>query len=348
MRYSKLAQGTASTATNYNDESAARSAVMAALGQTDDSTVEAEARDTDATETAADDVDDSEESAEEAEETTEEDSKSDDEEPKEVEAKGEEETDSPFNAEDRAAIKADPKLAKLAKGLQKSYTQKMQELGEVSKFQKMIQGDPKTVLQRIAEANGLKVNFDGDKAASTALATGDITDPVAAAIEAQRAEWLPILGEGATTAMLKGIQRVAEAITGSKVEPIVKGNTAREQAVLQVQVNEEFSRFTKEFPDWKTHEAAMLELKDKINPNMGTYDTAKFLYDNVTKGKQIAKAKTEAETKLAAKVKRSAADAEPAPRTRIPGGKVTTPPHAFKSAEDAVKAALAEQGYTDF
>jgi hypothetical protein len=319
---------------------------MAALGQPEDSTVEDEAGgDTDATETAADDVEDSDESAESTEESTEEGTESGDEEPEQVEAKGEE--DSPFTAEDKAAIKADPKLAKMAKGLLKSYTQKMQELGETAKFQKMIQGDPKTVLARIAEANGLKVNFDGEKPATPATPASELSNSVQAVIDAQRAEWLPILGEGATNAMVAGMQRIAEAVAGSKVEPIVKGNTAREQAEMQAKVQDDFSRFEKEHPDWKSHEATMLALVPKINPALSTYEKTTLLYELATKDKQITKAKTDAEVKHAAKVKKSAADAEPAPHTRIPGGKVKSAPATYKTTEDAVRASLAEMGYTE-
>lgn len=320
---------------------------MAALGQSEGSPVEDDdAGDTNATSTAADDVEDSDESADNPEEA-EEGAESEDEAPaEEVETKGIEE-DSPFSAADKAAIAADPKLAKMAKGMQQSYTARMQELGEVRKFREQLKGDPKTVLQRIAEANGLKVSFDGQAAAAAPQAVPpqvpEVLSTVAAGV---RAKWVPIIGEEATDQLLSGMQEIVTAATGAAVGPLVQANTAREQASVQAQVNADLDRFKSEHSDWATHEAAMTELAGKIVPQgMSTYEYAKFLYSNVTRGQQIAKAKVEASAKVAAKVKRAATDAEPAPRTRVPSKGVKEAPRKY-SAEDAVRAALAEQGYS--
>lgn len=320
---------------------------MAALGQSEGSPVEDDdAGDTNATSTAADDVEDSDESADNPEEA-EEGAESEDEAPaEEVETKGIEE-DSPFSAADKAAIAADPKLAKMAKGMQQSYTARMQELGEVRKFREQLKGDPKTVLQRIAEANGLKVSFDGQAAAAAPPAVPpqvpEVLSTVAAGV---RAKWVPIIGEEATDQLLSGMQEIVTAATGAAVGPLVQANTAREQASVQAQVNADLDRFKAEHTDWAQHEAAMTELAGKIVPQgMSTYEYAKFLYSNVTRGQQIAKAKVEASAKVAAKVKRAATDAEPAPRTRVPSKGVKEAPRKY-SAEDAVRAALAEQGYS--
>lgn len=342
-----MAQGTAASQPDHGDQDIARSVVMAALGQSEGSPVEDDdAGDTNATSTAADDVEDSDESADNPEEA-EEGAESEDEAPaEEVETKGIEE-DSPFSAADKAAIAADPKLAKMAKGMQQSYTARMQELGEVRKFREQLKGDPKTVLQRIAEANGLKVSFDGQAAVAAAPAVPPQVPEVlsTAAAEAQ-AELAPIIGDEATAVMLSVIQRLVSAGTGAAVGPLIQANTAREQASVQAQVNADLDRFKSEHSDWATHEAAMTELAGKIVPQgMSTYEYAKFLYSNVTRGQQIAKAKVEASAKVAAKVKRAATDAEPAPRTRVPSKGVKEAPRKY-SAEDAVRAALAEQGYS--
>lgn len=339
-----MPQGTAGTPTVNSDHDAAHSVVMAALGQADgDSDVDEDASsDTDATETAADDVEDSDESADDAEESTEESTElaSDDAE-EDAEAKGEDEEDL-FTAADKAALAKAPKeIQRLAKSLRRSYSEKTTAIAQ---FQKSIQGNPQEVLQRLAEANGLKVSFGDKVAALAAPADAKTTDAVAAAIEAQRQEWLPILGEGATNAMLKGIQRVAEAITGSKVEPIVQGQTARERAAAQEKVNSDFDRFTKEHPDWKAHESKMLAQLPNINPDLDTYTKTKLAYDLATRDKQVAKAKSDG--KLETKIKKAAADAEPAPRTRVPGSKVKAPPPVYKSSRDAIIAAMAEQGHT--
>ena len=89
----------------------------------------------------------------------------------------------------------------------------------------------------------------------------------------------------------------------------------------------------------------MMKLMPKVNPALSTYEKASLLYGLATQGKQVAAA--EAKGKLAAKVKKSAADAEPPPHTRIPGSKVKTAPPVFKSTRDAVMAAMAEQGYVE-
>jgi len=320
---------------------------MAALGQSEESPVEDDdAGDTNATSTAADDVEDSDESADNPEEA-EEGAESDDEEPaeEEVEAKGED--DSPFTAADKAAIAADPKLAKLAKGLQKSYTERMQELGEVKKFREQLKGDPKSVLQRIAEANGLKVSFDGQAAtAASPVVPPQVPEVLSSVAAGVRAKWVPIIGEEATDQLLSGMQEIVTAATGAAVGPLVQANSAREQAAVQAQVNADLDRFKAEHSDWAQHEQAMTELAGKIVPQgMSTYEYAKFLYSNVTRGQQIAKAKVEASAKVAAKVKRAASDAEPAPRTRVPSKGVKEAPRKY-TAEDAVRAALAEQGYS--
>lgn len=344
-----MAQGTAASALDHADMDAARSVVMAALGQSEDSAVETDdAGDTNATSTAADDVEDSDESADIPEEA-EEGAESDDAEPaEEIETKGIEE-DSPFSAADKAAIAADPKLAKLAKGLQKSYTSKMQELGEVRKFREQLKGDPQTVLQRIAEANGLKVSFGESKAAAPTApqAPPQVPETIAAVAAGVRAKWVPIIGEEATDQLLSGMQEIVTAATGAAVGPILKANGDREQATLVAQTQAEFDRFATEHPDWKNHEAAMQALGARIAPqNMSAYEYTKFLYDNVTRGQQIVKAKVEAAAKVAAKVKRAATDAEPAPRTRIPGKGVKDTPKTYATPEDAVRASLAELGFS--
>jgi len=340
-----LAQGTARTASNHDDRAAAQSVVMAALGQTDESEVDESAQgDTDATEAAADEVEDSDESAEEAEESADEGTESDDDSEETVEAKADkDEEDSPFSAEDKAALAKAPKeVQKLAKGLQRSYTQKMQALGEVEKFKKQLEGDPQSILQRLAEANGLKVKFGEEAKAETTATT---TDPIAAVAAAVRAKWVPIIGDEASDQLLAGVQEIVAAASGAAVRPLIESQTAREREQATARFKDDFGRFEKEHPDWKQHETAMLELSKKVNPQMSPYETAKFLYDHVTRDRQIAKAKAEASG--AAKVKRAVADAEPAPRTRIPGSKVKTAPAVYKTSRDAALAAMAEQGYIE-
>lgn len=336
-----MAQGTARTASNHDDRAAAQSVVMAALGQTDESEVDESAQgDTDATEAAADDVEDSDESAEEAEESADEGTESDDDSEETVEAKAkDEEEDSPFTAEDKAAIAKDPTLKKAYKGLMQSYTKKMQALGEVEKFKKQLEGDPQSILQRLAEANGLKVKFGEEAKAETTTTT---TDPIAAVAAAVRAKWVPIIGDEASDQLLAGVQEIVAAASGAAVKPLIESQTAREREQATARFKEDFGRFEKEHPDWKQHETAMLELQGKLNPNMPPYELANFLYDHVTRDRQIAKAKAEASG--AAKVKRAVADAEPAPRTRIPGSKVKTATPVYKTSRDAVLAAMAEQG----
>lgn len=321
---------------------------MAALGQSEDPVEDDEAGDTTATSTAADNVEDSDESAANPEEA-EEGAESDDSEPaEEIETKGIEE-DSPFSAADKAAIAADPKLAKLAKGLQKSYTARMQELGEVRKFREQLKGDPKTVLQRIAESNGLKVRFDeGSAPAPAPTVPAAVPETISAVAAGVRAKWVPIIGEEATDQLLSGMQEIVTAATGAAVNPLLQANTERERAAVQERVNADLDRFKSEHPDWTAHEAAMTELGGKIGTpaGMSTYEYAKFLYDNVTRGKQIAKAQADAASKVAVKVKRAASEAEPPPRTRIPGKGVKDVPKVYKSPEDAVRASLAEMGFS--
>lgn len=341
-----MAQGTARTASNHDDRAAAQSVVMAALGQADESEVDESAQgDTDATEAAADEVEDSDESAEETEESADEGTESDDDSEEAVEAKADkdEEEDSPFTAEDKAALAKAPKeVQKLAKGLQRSYTQKMQALGEVEKFKKMLDGDPQTILQRLAAANGLTVKFGDEAKAETTTTT---TDPLQAVAAAVRAKWVPIIGDEASDQLLAGVQEIVAAASGAAVKPLIESQTAREREQAEARFKEDFGRFEKEHPDWKQHETAMLELQKELNPNMPPYKLAKFLYDHVTRDRQIAKAK--AEGIGAAKVKRAVADAEPPPRTRIPGSKVKTASPVYKTSRDAVMAAMAEQGYIE-
>lgn len=314
-----------------------------------DSAVSDEAdSDTDATVNADDNVEDSDESSEDAEEPTKEDTESDDEGDEEVEAKGSEEEDSPFTAEDRKALKtAPPEVKKLAKSLQKDYTRKTQELAETRKFQQMLQGDPRTVLQRVAEANGLKVTIDDGKAAPAAAPASTPTDTVEAVIQEEIARLAPIIGEEAARTLLTSQGRVAQARADAALAPIVAGNTAREQAALKERVDADFNRFAAEHPDWKAHEATMLEKMKSLNPNLPVYEMSKLAYELATAGTKVVKAATDAEAKLAAKKKRAMADAEPPPRTRVPGTKVKEAPKHYSKAEDAVKAALAEMGYTE-
>lgn len=328
---------------------------MAALGQADESEVETEeTSDTSATaSTASDEEGDSGQSEEASEETTEEGAESEEEteDTETVETKAEETTeDSPFTAADKAAIEKDPTLKKAYKGLMQSYTKKMQELGETAKFQKLLQGDPRTVLARVAEAHGLKAQFQDPNAqvAAAASSAAVASDPVQAAIEEVRASFAPLVGDETASQLVAGFNKIVSAATQTAVSPILQAQSAREQAQVIEQAKAEFSRFEKEHPDWKAHEAAMTELASRIQPkNMGAYEMSKFLYENVTRGQQIAKATTAAVAKVSAKVKKSVADSEPRPHTRVPGKSVKEAPRKYATPEDAVLASLAEMGYTE-
>lgn len=327
---------------------------MAALGQSDESEVDADATsDTSATATASDDADDSGQSEDESEETTEEGTESADEETEDtetVEAKGAETEDTPFTAADKAAIEKNPTLKKAYKGLMQSYTKKMQELGEVAKFRSTLQGDPRSVLAQLAQQHGLKAEFmdPNTQVAVAASAAAVASDPVQSAIDEVRATFAPLVGDETANQLVAGFNKIVSAATQTAVAPIMKANTAREQAQIMEQAKSDFNRFAQEHPDWKAHESAMTALADNLQPrNMGAYELSKFLYESVTRGKQIAKATTEAVAKVSAKQKRAVSDAEPRPRTSVPGKSVKEAPRAYKSSEDAVRASLAEMGYTD-
>lgn len=325
---------TAGRAEDYDDRGAAQSALAAVQGAPSDSAVtDDESRDTIDEETT-DDITDSDESPE-SPEATDEDTDSE-----EVETPPQPEDTLPFTAADMAAIAADPKLARMAKGMQAAYTKRMQQLGEVERFSKALQGNPAEVIARLAKQYGVEIA--APKAEKPAEA--DPADPVESVVRNVHAKWTPIIGEAASQQILAGIREVVQAATGAAVQPVVSTLEQRDQAALQQKYQEEFATFEKEHPDWKQHEAKMAELLPNINPNLSPYKAAKLLYQMVTADAQASRAKNEGAQAMAAKVAKAKAAAEPVPRTRIPGAKVKAPAPKFASDRDAILAALEEQG----
>lgn len=346
-----MAQATAPAKGNYGDSDAARSVVMAALGTPEDSVEpEGDESDTNAeTDEAASEDDDSGQDADESEDSNADEGIQSDDESEEDSEVEEEETaaedlTAKFSKADRAAIEKSPELKRLAKGLNQSFTKSKQEFGEARRFLEALKANPKDVISRLAEANGIKL---ADAApAKPAAAPETNSDAVQATVAAEEARWAAVVGPSHAKELMESVRRIAAAASGAAIAPVIQSSEQQRIQEAHNRAAADFKKFVDETPDWQKHEQAMQALAQKLGlaPGMDAYEYSKLLYDTVTRGTQVAKAKVEGAKKIVEKAKKAAAVAEPKPKP-LASRTVKVAPKKGMTDDEAVRASLAEMGF---
>ena len=221
---------------------------------------------------------------------------------------------------DFAAIQAqfpgDP--AKQRAELNKAWTQKTQKLAQASKryepYAKLIEAyehDSKGTVEALAKQHGLtlaeaKAVTETTAATSTAAS---IADQAMEAVKASLGPELDFLAPALGKAIHQVAEMVAKSVTEQHVKPLKEQQETLTTRAAQEQVETLLAQFSTKHPDWKTHEAAMTALSQKVRPNgMAELEYMELLYSHVTRDSQIA----DATQKALAKMTKAAQGAETA------------------------------------
>lgn len=193
-----------------------------------------------------------------------------------------------------------PKERANAEKWQAKLTQRAQKLSATEKaleeWQPLIEGmktNPHATLEQVAKQLGFKIS----KAEAKAIENHT---------EAAMAE----LPEGLE--FLKPVfeKQAAQILAAAKAEvaPIKEAHAAMVQEAAAAETQSELAAFSKEFPGWEKHEAAMIQMGERILPGKGmsTSEYMGILYREVTKGIDTA----ERTKKTVEKINKSAAASE--------------------------------------
>jgi hypothetical protein len=212
-------------------------------------------------------------------------------------------------AEDLAAIKANPALAKLYKGMAKAYTQKTQALGDERRLIEMYKADPKGTLRLLAQQAGMTIPDDPPPT------------PAEKATDAVFEELAAVIGPEPAKLLKPVFEKLAREVVKAEVGPTQQATTTLVQQALATQVDSDVARFKAAHGDAITPdvEKAMVEVSKKLPPAEGV-DRVEYMEMLF---KIVAPAKKE-ESAAAAVVERMKAAADKAePTSRIQPGRVS-------------------------
>ncbi len=93
------------------------------------------------------------------------------------------------------------------------------------------------------------------------------------------------------------VQRLTDAVVQTKLDqaitPVKTAHEALTTREIEREVGEEMRIFEERHPDWKEHEAAMLELGDKVRPaGMAAHEYLAHLYAAVTRDRTVTSTAT--------------------------------------------------------
>lgn len=251
---------------------------------------------------------------------------------------------------------------KLRKALEGAFTTKTQALAAERRSVERLQSyadiidayesDPVATIRELARQNGMEFTPDETPAGETPAGTGstDATTTVDAVLtefkEALGPE-LEYLADGLAPAITKLVERLAAAQVAKAVDPLKKGTEQLLSKAATEQTETIMKGFGEKYPDWQTHEPAMLALAQKLSPNgMDEAEYLDHLYALVTRdtsAKTIDAKVADGVKKAIAKMEQGARNTEGRDR-ETPDGKVTTGPPAGRAPDFHEAYAAAKRG----
>lgn len=171
-------------------------------------------------------------------------------------------------------------------------------------------------------------------AAQTTAATA--TDTLLESFKAKLGPDLAFLADSLAPAVKAVVEDAVKTAVGEATKPIQEATSTLIDRATQEQTDTLLKGFSERYPDWKTHEPAMLKIAESFQPGPKTTPDAylESLYFLATKDARI-----DAEVKkVVAKMTTGAATAETRTST-VSGDRVTTAPPAGASFKDAFAAA---------
>lgn len=234
--------------------------------------------------------------------------------------------------------------AALRKALNTAFTTKLQALATdrraLEGWTEIVQAfeeDPETALAELADQFGLTLT-KADGAAGPTTATTVAKAAVTTAVDDFKnalPEDYKFLGDELAPAFQKLAESIAQSVVTKHVEPLkAQAGTLVERAARE-QTEQVMGSFTKAHPDWQTHEAKMMAIGQRLQPNgMSELEYLDTLYFLATKDSAASTAATKAIERMA----EAAASAEPATRGTSESRVAHTPP-ARPTLDEAFSAA---------
>jgi len=141
----------------------------------------------------------------------------------------------------------DPK--EMRQRMQKAYTQKTQRIAEQRRLIEALQKDPVGTLRHLNKLAGLEIMEPKPK---------DVT--ISERDQAIREKLKAAVGEDVADAVLPVIKDLATGITKEELEPLRQSVEQQQAEQAARETTDLMDRFSKKFPDWKQHEAKMMDI----------------------------------------------------------------------------------------
>lgn len=233
----------------------------------------------------------------------------------------------------------------LRKALQGVFTKKTQALAEqrraIEPYAEVLEAfeqDPHGTIRALARQHGLTI-AEATQAVADATQTSAVDDGVAA-FKAALGPDLDFLADRLAPAAKAMAEAVARQLIDERVAPLAEQQDTLLTRAATEQTNAIMQTFTQKRPDWSQHEAKMMEIGSKLQPNgMDEIEYLDTLYLLATKDT----AQGDAVKRTVERMVRGAQEAEGQTR-RVPESQVTrttTKPLTFREAYEEAKRDVA-------
>ncbi len=152
--------------------------------------------------------------------------------------------------------------------------------------------NPEATVRALAKELG--ITFEAPETKPTAEETDTTVDSIVAEFKDALGPELEYLADSLGPAITKVVERLTATTVGKATEPLKKQTETLLSKAAQEQTDTVMKAFGEKHPDWKTHEAAMFELSQRLQPN-GTMTELEYLdhlYAIATRETPEARAKT--------------------------------------------------------
>lgn len=211
--------------------------------------------------------------------------------------------------------------------MQAAYTQKTQRLAEGRKLLLALEKDPINTVRTLAKLANLPLV---DPATQTKAEQKETRDEI-------EQKLTDALGEESAKAVLPLVREITQEIVNSKLSPIEQHIELEQARRAEVETNQVLEKFTEKRPDWKQHEAKMMEIAQYVVPRgLSEVDYMDKLYLLATA--EIREA--EAVKKAVSRVNSSVATAATSQPSSASPSKVSPTPQKGKNFDETLELAF--------
>lgn len=205
----------------------------------------------------------------------------------------------------------------IRKQVNRIFTQKTQEIaderkkyGSYAQLAQALEADPDTTVELLAKHRGFEVRRP--QAPVQTPQEQAVKDEHLAELEAQ-------FGPAGAKAVLAVAEQIADRKAEARIKPLAEHHAQTQIAQEKAEATTAIEALTKEFPDWKQHEASMSQLAQKLSPGpgMSKLEYARLLYLGVSPNRTSAQT-----TKAVIDNLNRAAKAAETPAQAVPNNRV--------------------------